>query len=65
VVKTLLDNEKQLLFYTKKQTNTSQCDLGNVTFVIFVIRISLFKGDRRFCGKSAMQGLIVASQETL
>jgi hypothetical protein len=37
--------EKQLLFYTKKASHyTSQCDKGNITFMIYVIRISLVKG---------------------
>ncbi len=35
---------------------------GNITFVVYIIRISLFKGDRRFSGESATQGLILASQ---
>ena len=37
--------EKQLLFYTKKASQyTSQCDWGNITFVVYVKRKSLFKG---------------------
>jgi hypothetical protein len=44
---------------------TSQCDLGSITFVVFVIRISLYNKDRRFLGGSAMQGPVIASRQTL
>jgi hypothetical protein len=44
---------------------TSHCDLGSITFVVCVIRISLYNNDRRFSGGSAMQGSVVASRQTL
>jgi hypothetical protein len=44
---------------------TSQCEQGNITVVVCVIRISLYKEDRRFLGGSAKQGSVVASQQTL
>jgi hypothetical protein len=44
---------------------TSQCDLGNITVVVYVIRISLHNKDRRFSGGSGKQGSVVASQQTL
>jgi hypothetical protein len=55
MVKTPLDNEKQILFSIEKQASI----LPNVTSVIsplvYVIRISLLKEDRRFSGASATQ----------
>jgi hypothetical protein len=37
--------KKKLLFYTRKASQyTSQCDQGNIPFVVYVIKISLFKG---------------------
>jgi hypothetical protein len=44
---------------------TSQCDLGNITVVVCVIRISLYNKDRRFSEGSAKQGSVVASWQTL
>jgi hypothetical protein len=44
---------------------TSQCDQGNITVVVCVIRISLYNEDRRFLGGSAKQRSVVASQQTL
>jgi hypothetical protein len=44
---------------------TSQCDQGNIVIVVCVIWISLHNKDRRFSGKSAKQGSVVASQQTL
>ena len=44
---------------------TSQCDLGNITVVVYVIRISLHNKDRRFSGGSAKQGSVVVSRQTL
>jgi hypothetical protein len=49
MVKTLLNNEIQPLFSTEKASQyTSQCDQGNITFEVYIMRISLFEGDRRF-----------------
>jgi hypothetical protein len=63
MVKTLLDNEKTApLLHRKGSQYTSQCDQGNITFVVCVIRISLFEGDRRFSGESATQGSVISSQ---
>ena len=39
--------------------------MGNITVVVYVIRMSLHKKDRRFSGGSAKQGSVVASQQTL
>jgi hypothetical protein len=44
---------------------TSQCDLGSITVVVYVIRISLHNKDRRFSGGSTKQGSVVVSQQTL
>jgi hypothetical protein len=44
---------------------TCQCDLGNITVVVYVIRISLHNKDRRFSGGSTKQGSVVVSQQTL
>jgi hypothetical protein len=44
---------------------TSPCDLGNITVVVYVIRISLHNEDRRFLGGSAKQRSVVASRQTL
>ena len=44
---------------------TSQCDQGNITVVVCVIRISLYNKDRRSSGGSAKQGSVVASRQTL
>jgi hypothetical protein len=44
---------------------TSQCDQGNITVMVGVIRISLYNKDRRFSGGSVKQGSIVASRQTL
>jgi hypothetical protein len=44
---------------------TYQCDQGNITVVVCVIRISLYNKDRRFSGESAKQGSVVASWQTL
>jgi hypothetical protein len=57
--RTLLGNEKQLLFYREKQASTLP---GNITFAVNVIRISLLKRDRSLSAESAMQGSIIASQ---
>jgi hypothetical protein len=47
-------------FFGKKVSEyTSQCDQGDITVGVGVIRI------RRFPGQSAMQGSVVASQQTL
>ncbi len=43
----------------------SQCEQGNITDVVCVIRISLYNKDRRFSGGSAKQGSVVASRQTL
>jgi hypothetical protein len=44
---------------------TSQCDQGNITVVVCVIRISLYNENRRFLGGSAKQGSVVARWQTL
>ncbi len=44
---------------------TSQCDQGNITVVVCVIRISLNNKERRFWGGTAKQGSVVASRQTL
>jgi hypothetical protein len=43
---------------------TSQCDQGTVIIVVCVIRISLHNKDRRFSGRSAKQGSVIASRQT-
>jgi hypothetical protein len=53
------------LLYRNVSKYTSQCDLGNITAVVFVIRISLYNKDRRFSEGSAKQGSVIASQQTL
>jgi hypothetical protein len=53
------------LLHKNASQYTSQCDQGNITFVVVVIGASLFKRDRRFSEESATQGSIIASQETL
>jgi hypothetical protein len=60
MVKTLLDNRKQLLFSITCPNVTRV-----ISFVVCVIRISLFSGDKRFSGEPAMQGSVIASQQTL
>jgi hypothetical protein len=42
---------------------TSQCDQGNITVMVCVIKISLYNKDRRFSGGSAKQGSVVASRQ--
>jgi hypothetical protein len=44
---------------------TSQCDQGNITVVVCVIRKSLHNKDRRFSGGSVKQGSVIASRQTL
>jgi hypothetical protein len=44
---------------------TSQCDQGNITVMVCVIRISLYIEDRRFLGESAKQGSVIAGRQTL
>jgi hypothetical protein len=57
MVKTLRGNKKTApLFHKKTSQYTSQCDKGNITFVVCIIKIKLFKGDGRFSGEPAMQG---------
>jgi hypothetical protein len=53
------------LLHRNVSDNTSQCDQGNITVVVCVIRISLYNKDRRFSGGLAKQGSFVASQQTL
>jgi hypothetical protein len=42
-----------LLLHRNVSEYTSQCDLGNITVVVYVVRISLHSKDRRFSGGSA------------
>jgi hypothetical protein len=39
--------------------------MGNITVVVYVIRISLHNKDRRFSGGSTKQGSVAVSRQTL
>jgi hypothetical protein len=60
-----LTMETAPLLHRNVSEYTSQCDLGSITFVVFVIRTSLYNKDRKFSGGSAMQGSLIASRQTL
>jgi hypothetical protein len=53
------------LLHRNASEYTSQCEEGNIIIVVRVIRISLYYKDRRFSGRSAKQGSVIASQQTL
>ncbi len=56
---TLLDHETAPLLHRNVSKYTSQCDQGNITVVVCVIRISLYNKDRRFSGGSEKQGSVI------
>jgi hypothetical protein len=62
---TLLDHENSSLLHRNVSEYTSQCDQGNITVVVCVIRISLHNKDRRLSGRSAKQGSVIAIWQTL
>jgi hypothetical protein len=53
------------LLHRNESEYTSQCDMGNITVVVYVIRISLHNKDRRLSGGSGKQGSVVTSRQTL
>jgi hypothetical protein len=64
MARTLLDHENAPLLHRNGSDYTSQCDQSNIIIVVCVIRISLHNKDRRFSGRSAKQGSVVASRQT-
>jgi hypothetical protein len=57
--------ETSPLLHRNTSEYTSQCDQGIIIIVVCVIRISLYNKDRRFSGRLAKQGSVVANRQTL